>query len=66
MRRTAGAVTALNRLVFADLPPSGLRLRLVRGWPWRDPELAISPERLARADRELAPAYRRVARVLTE
>jgi heat shock protein HtpX len=50
--------------LLASHPPSGLRHRLVRQWPEHRSEMDGVAERMAVADRALAPHYRRVQATL--
>ncbi|WP_233512312.1 hypothetical protein [Micromonospora deserti] len=51
--------------LFASHPPAGLRRRMLRGRPWRDPAVVLTAERAARIDAELAPEYARAGRTIS-
>jgi heat shock protein HtpX len=68
--RTTDLVVAEQRSMryetrwFADHPPSGLRVRLIRSWPRTRPTVPIDTRAMAAIDRELARSYKTAQRAI--
>ncbi|MDT7788106.1 MAG: heat shock protein HtpX [Pseudonocardiales bacterium] len=48
--------------LWHDHPPSGLRARIIRSWPYTDPSVVLSEADSAKIDAELHPFYARAGR----